>query len=464
MITFLLGLIVNLLIQTPGYVVPSIALSSVIVTAAFLLQRRNEKMQQAFAFMMVTTLFVVTAGSIFSGLVEAGTIILLFFYLFIASLSNRQRVLLYASVLTFGSLAWIQLEGTGTIVARFENAYLLASLAVVCIYFQIKFANELFHRTADAYEQMAQAAETQSAQNVKLEQAVMAITTNLQDVKEENDHTLHAQQNMMQAMADVQHDARTQSAHITGVVESTQSTQEHITAMMEKLERVVASANDAGKTAADGKDVMQQMKAQIDHFREFFDDLQATFHNLSTKITETNTLANSIKEITDQTNLLALNASIEAARAGDAGKGFSVVAEEIRKLAHMTDETLLKINTNLDEVNVYNETARTKLHGGVDTVHTQVETTDKTAETFETLFVMMERFTRELQAFAADTTQIETNAADIYARSEAFSTLFENSSAILTTMSATLEQMIATQHTSTATIRATYDEAQSIMT
>ena len=65
--------------------------------------------------------------------------------------------------------------------------------------------------------------------------------------------------------------------------------------------------------------------------------------NRSKAVQQIGTLANDIITITDQTNLLALNASIEAARAGDSGKGFAIVAEEIGKLATTTEETAVQI-------------------------------------------------------------------------------------------------------------------------
>jgi methyl-accepting chemotaxis protein len=75
-----------------------------------------------------------------------------------------------------------------------------------------------------------------------------------------------------------------------------------------------------------------------------FKDVTTKIQGLSSSITKINDITNLINNIAEQTNLLALNAAIEAARAGDAGRGFSIVADEIRKLAEQSKESAQSIN------------------------------------------------------------------------------------------------------------------------
>ena len=109
-------------------------------------------------------------------------------------------------------------------------------------------------------------------------------------------------------------------------------------------------SNSASSEADTGKQLIGQANSQIQQLSTQLETAGDTIHQLEQDSESITTILDVIRGISEQTNLLALNAAIEAARAGEQGRGFAVVADEVRALASRTQESTEEINQMLDKV------------------------------------------------------------------------------------------------------------------
>lgn len=137
------------------------------------------------------------------------------------------------------------------------------------------------------------------------------------------------------------------SSAMAAAMEETRTNIQHVAQNSDEAHRI---AEDAGRISSHGEAVVDRAAGEM---ARIADSVNASAHHieaLGQMSAQISSIANVIKEIADQTNLLALNAAIEAARAGEAGRGFAVVADEVRKLAERTTQSTQEITLMIGSI------------------------------------------------------------------------------------------------------------------
>ncbi|CAH0646383.1 MULTISPECIES: methyl-accepting chemotaxis protein [Pseudomonas] len=139
-----------------------------------------------------------------------------------------------------------------------------------------------------------------------------------------------------------------------------------MTAAVEEVANNAVSTADASRgadqTTRDGRDRVNQALASIQHLVADVTGTSSEIEQLASNANEISRVLDVIGAIAGQTNLLALNAAIEAARAGEAGRGFAVVADEVRALAHRTQQSTAEIEQMIAGIQNGTERAVTAMH------------------------------------------------------------------------------------------------------
>ncbi|MCB1961246.1 MAG: methyl-accepting chemotaxis protein [Rhodocyclaceae bacterium] len=174
--------------------------------------------------------------------------------------------------------------------------------------------------------------------------------------------------------------------------EATSSAAAAIEEVTVSIGEVVANAESTREAATDAASVSDQGAATTDDACQTINALAKTVNTsaghverLGERSAEISRITGVIREIADQTNLLALNAAIEAARAGEQGRGFAVVADEVRKLAERTSNATTEIGGMLNGIRNETETAVQGMRSGAEQVKNGVDLVSKASEVLRSI-------------------------------------------------------------------------------
>jgi methyl-accepting chemotaxis protein len=182
----------------------------------------------------------------------------------------------------------------------------------------------------------------------------------------------------------------------------------------------VESSKQAGDSAETGAMVVQETVAEMGRIAERVKESAQTVESLGARSDQIGEIVGTIEDIADQTNLLALNAAIEAARAGEQGRGFAVVADEVRALAERTTKATKEIGAMIKAIQVETKSAVASMEQGVSEVEKGTVDAAKSGEALREILEQANSVTMQINQIAtaaeeqtATTNEITSNIQQI---------------------------------------------------
>jgi methyl-accepting chemotaxis protein len=234
--------------------------------------------------------------------------------------------------------------------------------------------------------------------------------------------------NLAASLEELSETARQQASIVESAVLSVKDITQGIAAAASGAESAAASTTEVSQAARAGRESVERTISGMERIRETTEQVARAIRQLGESSSQIGTIVQAIDDIAEQTNLLALNAAIEAARAGEHGKGFAVVADEVRKLAERSGAETKEIAGLIQQIQAVTQEAVQAMEAGIREVEAGSQLAGEAGESLQKIQQAVENVVSRVTEVSTATQTVNSSSSEVAKAVETVASLTQETS------------------------------------